>query len=130
PSVQEERFRREYGLVRIGPAKPVRGEFYAISVERRIKHPAISAVVNNSRRTEPGGSFSPSSDNSPGAAQLASCSVCARPSCPTRYAQSPVCFLWQRRSTCQRAPDRCHSGPVGGRTGACSLTPPSARSSS
>jgi len=50
PSVQEERFRREYGLVRIGPAKPVRGEFYAISVERRIKHPAISAVVNNSRR--------------------------------------------------------------------------------
>jgi LysR family transcriptional activator of nhaA len=50
PAVQEKQFRREYGLAHVGSAKPVRGEFYAISVERRIKHPAISVVVNNSRQ--------------------------------------------------------------------------------
>lgn len=50
PAVQEEQFRREYGFARVGPASPVRADFYAISVERRIKHPAISAVVNNAPR--------------------------------------------------------------------------------
>ena len=50
PAVQEEQFRREYRLARVGPASPVRVEFYAICVERRIKHPAVSAVVNNASR--------------------------------------------------------------------------------
>ena len=50
PSVHGRQFRREHKLVRIGPAQGVRVEFYAISVERRIKHPAVAAVVENARR--------------------------------------------------------------------------------
>lgn len=47
PSVLEQQFRREYGLARIGVAQGVRAEFYAISVERKIKHPAIAAMTDH-----------------------------------------------------------------------------------
>ncbi len=59
PMVQEEQFRRQYGFVRVGLASPVRSEFYAISIERRIKHPAIAAVVDNAREmlARPSSSF-------------------------------------------------------------------------
>ena len=50
PSVLEEQFRRQYGFAAIGPVSGVRGEFYAISVERKIKHPAIAVVTDNARR--------------------------------------------------------------------------------
>lgn len=50
PAVLEEQFRREYGFAAIGPVSGVRGEFYAISVERKIKHPAITVVTDNARR--------------------------------------------------------------------------------
>ncbi len=50
PVVQEAQFRREYGLVRLGMARPVIAEFYAISIEKRIRHPAVAAVVDNARR--------------------------------------------------------------------------------
>jgi LysR family transcriptional regulator, transcriptional activator of nhaA len=50
PSVLEEQFRRQYGFASIGNVSGVRGEFYAISVERKIKHPAIAAMTDNARR--------------------------------------------------------------------------------
>lgn len=49
PSVQESQFRREYGFQRIGAARPVTAEFFAISLERRIRHPALAAVVAGAR---------------------------------------------------------------------------------
>jgi LysR family transcriptional regulator, transcriptional activator of nhaA len=45
PSLLEEQFRHEYGLVRIGAAEGVQGEFFAISVERRIRNPAVAAMI-------------------------------------------------------------------------------------
>ena len=50
PSVLEEQFRRQYGFASIGNVSGVRGEFFAISVERKIKHPAIAAMTENARR--------------------------------------------------------------------------------
>lgn len=50
PTVLEEQFRRQYGLLRIGVAEAVRSEFYAISVERKIKHPAVAAIVEHARQ--------------------------------------------------------------------------------
>jgi LysR family transcriptional regulator, transcriptional activator of nhaA len=50
PSVLEEQFRRQYGFASIGAVSGVRGEFYAISVERKIKHPAIAVMIENARR--------------------------------------------------------------------------------
>jgi LysR family transcriptional activator of nhaA len=50
PTVQESQFRREYGFQRIGPARPVTAQFFAISLERRIKHPALAAVVSAARQ--------------------------------------------------------------------------------
>lgn len=49
PSVQESQFRREYGFQRIGAARPVTAEYFAISLERRIRHPALAAVVAGAR---------------------------------------------------------------------------------
>jgi LysR family transcriptional regulator, transcriptional activator of nhaA len=49
PVVQESQFRREYGFQRIGPAIPVTAQFFAISLERRIKHPAVAAIVAGAR---------------------------------------------------------------------------------
>ncbi|HEY6640841.1 transcriptional activator NhaR [Povalibacter sp.] len=49
PRVLEEHFRRQYGLVRIGMAQNVKAEFYAISVERKIKHPAVVAMTGSAR---------------------------------------------------------------------------------
>lgn len=50
PVVLEEQFHRQYGLLRLGLADGVQSDFYAISVERRIKHPAIAAIVGHARR--------------------------------------------------------------------------------
>lgn len=49
PSVLEQQFQREHGLARIGTANGVRAEFYAISVERRIKNPALAAITDSAR---------------------------------------------------------------------------------
>lgn len=49
PSVLEEQFRREYGFAPVGLAKGVEAEFFAISVERRITHPAVRAIIENAR---------------------------------------------------------------------------------
>jgi LysR family transcriptional activator of nhaA len=50
PSVLEAQFRRENGFVRIGMARGVKAEFYAISAERKIRHPAVVAMTDNARQ--------------------------------------------------------------------------------
>lgn len=50
PEVLVETFRKESGLVQLGPARKVRAEFYAISLERKIKHPAILAICESAER--------------------------------------------------------------------------------
>lgn len=50
PVVLEEQFRRQYDLLRVGLAHTVQSEFYAISVERKVKHPAVAAIVEHARQ--------------------------------------------------------------------------------
>ena len=49
PTVFEAEFRRLYGVEVVGHAKKLRQHFYAISVDRRIKHPAVLAIVSAAR---------------------------------------------------------------------------------
>lgn len=44
PEVLAEQFREESGLVVLGTAGNVRAQFYAISTERKVKHPAVIAI--------------------------------------------------------------------------------------
>ncbi len=44
PSVIEEEVRRQHNVMVVGRADAVREQFYAISVERIIKHPAVAAI--------------------------------------------------------------------------------------
>jgi LysR family transcriptional regulator, transcriptional activator of nhaA len=50
PTVFEEEFRRRYHVQVVGRVKPVRQQFYAISVDRRIQHPAVMAIVTAARQ--------------------------------------------------------------------------------
>lgn len=50
PSVLLKQLRQESGLRELGPARMVRGEFYAISMERSIKHPAVLAICKQADR--------------------------------------------------------------------------------
>ncbi|GFE80285.1 transcriptional activator NhaR [Steroidobacter agaridevorans] len=50
PSVLEAQFRRDNGFVRIGMARGVKAEFYAISAERKIRHPAVIAMTDSARQ--------------------------------------------------------------------------------
>jgi len=50
PSVLEAQFRREHGFARIGMAQGVKAEFFAISSERKIKHPAVVAMTDSARQ--------------------------------------------------------------------------------
>jgi LysR family transcriptional regulator, transcriptional activator of nhaA len=50
PAVLEAQFRRQHGFARIGPVRGVKAEFYAISVERKIRHPAIAAMTDSARQ--------------------------------------------------------------------------------
>jgi LysR family transcriptional activator of nhaA len=49
PGILEEQFRREYGFARVGVAAGVKAEFYAISVERKIKNPAVAEMTEHAR---------------------------------------------------------------------------------
>lgn len=49
PSAIEREIRRRYGVGVIGRADAVKERFYAISVERRIRHPAVTAIVEAAR---------------------------------------------------------------------------------
>lgn len=50
PSVVEAEVKRAYGVRALGRLERVRERFYAISVERRIKHPAVLAISEGARR--------------------------------------------------------------------------------
>ena len=50
PAVLEAQFRREQGFARIGMARGVHAEFFAISSERKIKHPAVAAMTDSARQ--------------------------------------------------------------------------------
>jgi len=49
PTVIENEIRRQYDVVRLGTLKGVRQRFYAISAERRLKHPALVALTRAAR---------------------------------------------------------------------------------
>ena len=50
PSAVENDVRKQYGAKRIGRIDGVRERFYAITVERKMKHPAIVAISETARR--------------------------------------------------------------------------------
>lgn len=49
PSIVEREIERQYDVQAIGRAEEVRERFYAISVERRLKHPAVVAITDAAR---------------------------------------------------------------------------------
>jgi len=49
PTVIAKEVSRQYGVVPLGLAEGVRERYYAISVERRLKHPAIVAITETAR---------------------------------------------------------------------------------
>ena len=49
PTVFEDEFRRRYNVRLLGRSKTVRQQFYAISVDQRLHHPAVMAIVHAAR---------------------------------------------------------------------------------
>jgi LysR family transcriptional activator of nhaA len=49
PSVLGKVFRKQYGLVKVGLAEGVTVRFFAVSIERRIRHPAVAAICETAR---------------------------------------------------------------------------------
>ncbi|MBZ0136758.1 MAG: transcriptional activator NhaR [Planctomycetes bacterium] len=49
PSVIETEVKRQYNVAVVGRTAEVRQQFYAISVERKIKHPAVKAITDAAR---------------------------------------------------------------------------------
>jgi LysR family transcriptional regulator, transcriptional activator of nhaA len=47
--VIEREIRRQYGVELVGRLEDVRETFFAISVERRLKHPAVIAISKAAR---------------------------------------------------------------------------------
>lgn len=50
PAVLQEQFRSRYGFALVGPATGVEAQFFAISLERQLKHPAVAAIVQQGRQ--------------------------------------------------------------------------------
>lgn len=50
PSTLEKQFHRADGIHKIGVATEISGHFYAISAERKIKHPGVTAICETARR--------------------------------------------------------------------------------
>ena len=49
PSILEAQFSKEYGVARVGTVSGITAEFYAISVERKIKNPAVAEMIEQGR---------------------------------------------------------------------------------
>jgi LysR family transcriptional activator of nhaA len=49
PTVMEEEVVRQYGVLPLGRADDVRERFYTISIERRLKNPAVVAILEAAR---------------------------------------------------------------------------------
>jgi len=50
PDVITKELSQRYNVHLVGRAKDVRQRFYAISVERKIKHPAVAAICEVARK--------------------------------------------------------------------------------
>lgn len=50
PTVFEREFRKRYNVQVVGRVPTVRQQFYAISADRRIQHPAVAAIVKAARQ--------------------------------------------------------------------------------
>lgn len=50
PSIIESSVRKQYGVAIVGRLDSVRERFYAVSAERRLKHPAVIAITESARR--------------------------------------------------------------------------------
>jgi LysR family transcriptional regulator, transcriptional activator of nhaA len=50
PSIVEKEVRGQYGVEVLGRIEDVRERFYAISTERRLKHPAVVAISEAARK--------------------------------------------------------------------------------
>lgn len=50
PTVVEAEVRRQYGVRVVGRIPEIRERFYAISAERRLRHPAVQALTSTARR--------------------------------------------------------------------------------
>lgn len=50
PSILRPQLRREYNVHQVGVIEEVTEQFFAISVERKIRHPAVASIVDNARR--------------------------------------------------------------------------------
>ena len=50
PTAVEREVRRQYGVRVVGRVEAIRERFYAISAERRIRHPAVLAISTSARR--------------------------------------------------------------------------------
>jgi len=51
PTVIEKEVQRQHGVQVVGRLKNVRERFYAISVEKKVKHPAVQAIADEARQT-------------------------------------------------------------------------------
>ena len=50
PDVVEDELKRRYELQVVGRIKDLRQRFYAISIERKITHPAVAAICEVARK--------------------------------------------------------------------------------
>lgn len=50
PAVIADQICREYGVKSIGTTRSIRESFYAITIERKVKHPAIVKITRNARQ--------------------------------------------------------------------------------
>ena len=50
PTAIADEVSSHYGVEQVGETDAVREQFFAISVERRIKHPAVAAITESARR--------------------------------------------------------------------------------
>ena len=50
PALLRPQLRREHGVQQVGVIEDVTEQFFAISVERKIRHPAVASIVDNARR--------------------------------------------------------------------------------
>ncbi|XOV70718.1 MAG: transcriptional activator NhaR [Verrucomicrobiota bacterium] len=50
PTVIADEICREYGVKSIGSTRAVRESFYAITIERKVKHPAVVKITENARQ--------------------------------------------------------------------------------
>jgi LysR family transcriptional activator of nhaA len=49
--VVEKQFEKQFNLELVGLANEVRTRFYAISTEKKLKHPAVIAICGTARQT-------------------------------------------------------------------------------